>query len=225
MIGTIINVIAIASGGLTGLLLRKRLPARMTSIAMQGLALVVALIGVEMMLHTRNAVTVLLSMVIGGVAGEFLGIEDKLERFGKKFEERFGSNDDTFAKAFVTASLLFCVGPMSIIGALEDGLRGNYTILLTKATLDGISAVAFASSLGFGVIFAAIPVLLYQGGITLCATLFKGLLTATIVDELTATGGLLILGISVNLLQIKKIKISNFLPALLVAVLLAAIYG
>jgi len=114
---------------------------------------------------------------------------------------------------------------MSIIGALEDGLRGNYTILLTKATLDGISAVAFASSLGFGVIFAAIPVLLYQGGITLCATLFKGLLTATIVDELTATGGLLILGISVNLLQIKKIKISNFLPALLVAVLLAAIYG
>jgi uncharacterized membrane protein YqgA involved in biofilm formation len=222
LLGTAINVAAIAVGTLVGLMLKQRLPERITSITMQGLGLVTALIGVKMMLTTENVLIVLVSIVIGGVVGELLRIEERLESLGARVEAKVSKEDGTFAKAFVTSSLLYCVGPIAIIGALQDGLRGDYSILLTKSGLDGIASVAFASALGIGVLFSTIPVLAYQGGITIGASMLQPYLSTTIVNEMTATGGLLIVGIALNILKVAKIRVGNLVPALLVAAILSA---
>jgi len=223
LLGTAANVAAIVLGTLVGLLLRQRLPQRITTISTQGLGLVTALIGAQMMMHTQNVLIVLVSIVAGGVVGELVRIEARLDAFGARIEKRFSRQRGTFAKAFVTSSLLYCVGPIAILGALQDGLRGDYSILLTKSGLDGIASVAFASTLGIGVLFSALPVLMYQGGITVAASLLEPYLTTPIVNEMTATGGLLILGIALNILQVTKIRIGNMLPAILVAAILAGL--
>lgn len=223
LIGTLANVVAIVIGTLTGLMLKQRLPERINSIAMQGLSLVTALIGLKMMIVTQNALVVLVSIVIGGVLGELLRIEDRLDRLGARVEARFSKERGTFAKAFVTSSLLYCVGPMAIVGALQDGLRGDYSVLLTKSMMDAIASVAFASTLGIGVLFSTLPVAAYQGGITVGASLLEPYLTSSMVTEMTATGGLLILGIAMNLLQITKIRVGNLLPAIFLAAILSAI--
>jgi hypothetical protein len=223
LLGTLANVAAIAIGTLIGFTLKQRLPERINSIAMQGLGLVTALIGLKMMITTQNALIVLVSIVIGGVLGEILRIEDRLDRLGARVEARFSKERGTFAKAFVTSTLLYCVGPMAIVGALQDGLRGDYSILLTKSGLDGIASVAFASTLGIGVLFSTIPVAAYQGGITVGASLLEPYLTSSMINEMTATGGLLILGIAMNLLQITKIRVGNLLPAILFAAVLSVL--
>lgn len=223
LIGTLINVAAIVVGTLIGLVLKQRLPERMSTIAIQALGLVTALVGLKMMLTTQNVLIVLVSMVLGGVLGELLRIEGRLDSFGRRVEDKFSKEGGTFAKAFVTSSLLFCVGPMAILGALQDGLKGDFTILLTKSGMDGIASVAFASTLGIGVLFSALPIAAYQGGITLGASFLEPYLTSTMINEMTATGGLLILGIAMNILQIMRIKVGNLLPAILVAAILAAL--
>lgn len=223
LIGTLINVAAIVVGTLIGLVLKQRLPERMSTIAIQALGLVTALVGLKMMLTTQNVLIVLVSMVLGGVLGELLRIEARLDSFGRRVEDNFSKEGGTFAKAFVTSSLLFCVGPMAILGALQDGLKGDFTILLTKSGMDGIASVAFASTLGIGVLFSALPIAAYQGGITLGASFLEPYLTSTMINEMTATGGLLILGIAMNILQITRIKVGNLLPAILVAAILAAL--
>jgi hypothetical protein len=223
LIGTVVNVAAIAVGTVIGFVLKQRLPERINSIAMQGLGLVTALIGLKMMLTTQNALIVLVSMVIGGILGELLRIEARLDQLGARVETRFSKERGTFAKAFVTSTLLYCVGPMAIVGALQDGLRGDYSILLTKSGLDGIASVAFASTLGIGILFSTIPVAAYQGGITVGASLLEPYLTSSMINEMTATGGLLILGIAMNLLQITKIRVGNLLPAILFAAVLSAL--
>jgi uncharacterized membrane protein YqgA involved in biofilm formation len=223
LIGTLANVAAIIIGTLIGFVLKQRLPERMTSIVMQGLGLVTALIGLKMMITTQNALIVLVSIIIGGVLGELLRIEERLDRLGARVEARFSKEHGTFAKAFVTSSLLYCVGPMAIVGALQDGLRGDYSVLLTKSVMDAIASVAFASTLGIGVLFSALPVAAYQGSITIGASLLEPYLTSSIVTEMTATGGLLILGIAMNLLQITKIRVGNLLPAILLAAIMSAI--
>jgi uncharacterized membrane protein YqgA involved in biofilm formation len=221
--GTLANVVAIAIGTLIGFMLKQRLPERINSIAMQGLGLVTALIGLKMMITTQNALIVLVSMVVGGVLGELLRIEDRLDRLGARVEARFSKERGTFAKAFVTCTLLYCVGPMAIVGALQDGLHGDYSILLTKSGLDGIASVAFASTLGIGVLFSTLPVAAYQGSITIGASLLEPYLTSSMINEMTATGGLLILGIALNILQVTKIRVGNLLPAILFAAVLSAI--
>lgn len=223
MLGTLANVAAIVAGTLAGFALKQRLPERVSSIVMQGLALVTALIGITMMIETRNVLVVLVSMAIGGVLGELLRIEERLDRFGARVEERFSKEHGTFAKAFVTTTLLYCIGPMAIVGALQDGLRGDYSILLTKSMMDGIASVAFASTLGIGVLFSALTVGAYQGGITIGASLLQPYLTSVMITEMTATGGLLILAIAMNLLGIAKIRVGNLLPAILVAAVLSAV--
>lgn len=222
LIGTLINVAAIVVGTLIGLVLKQRLPERMSTIAIQALGLVTALVGLKMMLTTQNVLIVLVSMVLGGVLGELLRIEARLDSFGRRVENKFSKEGGTFAKAFVTSTLLYCVGPMAIVGALQDGLLGDYSILLTKSGLDGIASVAFASTLGIGVLFSTLPVAAYQGGITIGASLLEPYLTSSIVNEMTATGGLLILGIAMNMLQVTKIRVGNLLPAILVAAILSA---
>ena len=223
LLGTLANVIAIAIGALVGFGLKQRLPERINSIAMQALGLVTALLGLKMMITTQNALIVLVSTIIGGVLGELLRIEQRLDKLGTTVEARFSKERGTFAKAFVTSSLLYCVGPMAILGALQDGLRGNYSVLLTKSVMDGIASVAFASTLGIGVLFSTLPVAAYQGGITIGASLLQPYLTSSMVTEITATGGLLILGIAMNLLQVTKIRVGNLLPAILIAAILSAI--
>ncbi len=223
LLGTLANVAAIVLGTLLGLLLRRRLPQRITTVLTQGLGLVTALIGLQMVVATQNVLIVLVSIVVGGVVGELIQIEGRLDTFGKRIEKRFNRRRGTFAKAFVTSSLLYCIGPIAILGALQDGLRGDYSILLTKSGLDGIASVAFASTLGIGVLFSTIPVLAYQGSITIAASLLEPYLRTAIVNEMTATGGLLILGIALNILRVTKIKVGNMLPAILVAAILAGL--
>jgi len=223
LLGTAFNVSAIVIGTLVGLAIRRRLPERMNSIAVQALGLVTALIGVKMMITTENLLIVLVSMVIGGVVGELLGVEARLEGFGAKVEAKFSKEGGTFAKAFVTSSLLYCVGPMAIIGSLQDGLTGDFTILLTKSGLDGVASIAFASTLGVGVLFSAVPVALYQGAITIGASMLEPYLTSRMINEMTAIGGLLIVGIALNILQVARIKVGNLLPAILVIAMLSSL--
>ena len=226
MLGTIVNAAAIIIGAILGNFLKNGFPERYKATLMQAISLAVILIGLSMALKTQNAMVVTLSMVIGGVIGELLRIEDWLGALGLKLEQRFGGDDGRFARAFVSASLIYCVGAMAIMGSLEAGLTGHYNTLFVKSILDGVSAIVFASSMGIGVAFAALPVFLYQGGITLAATYIKPLLTDAIVREMTATGGLLIFGIGINLLTGGKvqIKVGNLLPALLVAILMVVLF-
>jgi uncharacterized protein len=222
MTGTLVNAAAIIGGGLLGIMLKKGLPERLRATLMYAIGLGVLLIGGKMALQSQNLLIVLASLVLGGIVGELIDIEAYLERFGRYLQSRVDENS-SIAKAFVTTSLLFCVGSMAIMGALESGLTGNHTTLYAKSILDGVSSIIFASTLGIGVLFAALPVLLYQGAITLAASLLQPLLTPAAVAEMTGTGGLLIIGIGLNVLDIKKLKVGNLLPGIFFALLLSTL--
>ncbi|HBC91638.1 MAG TPA: DUF554 domain-containing protein [Pelotomaculum sp.] len=219
--GTIVNAVSIILGSVLGLLFKKGIPERYGQTIMQGLGLAVLLVGVSMSLQTKQVLVVVLSLVLGAVTGEFLNIEGGLARLGKWLEAKVGGAAGEVGRAFVTASLIFCVGAMAIMGSIEDGLNHNPRILFIKSALDGVSSVVFASTMGLGVAFSAIPVLLYQGSITLLAWTVKDYLGPAVISEMTATGGLLILGIAFNMLNITEIKIGNLLPAIFYAIPLA----
>lgn len=226
LLGTIVNAAVIILGAILGNFLKSGFPERFKVTLMQAISLAVILIGLSMALKTGNVMVVILSIVIGGVIGELLRIEDRLNSLGLKLEQRFGGDNGNFAKAFVSASLVYCVGAMAIMGSLESGLTGHYNTLFVKSILDGVSSIVFASSMGIGVAFSALPVFLYQGSITLAAAYIKPLLTDAIIREMTATGGLLIFGIGVNLLTGGKlqIKVGNLLPAIFVAILMVVVF-
>ena len=216
MLGTVVNALAIVAGGLVGLCCTRRIGDRYRQTVLQGLALCVLLIGGKSALSSDNLPVVILSLVVGGVVGEWLAIEARLESLGRWIEARFadGSADSgDFARGFVSASLVFCVGSMAVVGSLESGLAGNHRTLFAKAIIDGVAALIFASTLGRGVLFASVPVLVYQGAITLAAGLLRPLLTAAAVAEMSAVGGLLIVAIGVNRLGIARSRVGNLLPA------------
>jgi uncharacterized membrane protein YqgA involved in biofilm formation len=226
MLGTIVNVIAIICGSLLGLLFRKGIPDNYKEIIMSGIGLSVILIGVKSALSSDQLLIVIFSVIIGAGIGEFLKIEAKLESLGSYFERRLASkSSDTgsFARGFVTASLVFCVGSMAIVGALESGLTGNHQTLFAKSILDGVTSLIFASSLGIGVLFSGVAVFLYQGAITLTAVFMKNLLVAETISQMTSVGGLLILAIGLNLLGITKIRVGNLLPGIFLPLLYFAI--
>lgn len=216
MLGTIVNALAIIAGGLLGLFFRGRIPVKYSTTVMQGISLAVILIGLKGALQSESILLVICSLAIGSVIGEFLRIEDRIEGLGRWFEMRLAKSADGIAKGFVTASLVFCVGSMAIVGALESGLAGNYQILFAKAMLDGISSIVFASSLGFGVLLSALPVFFYQGLITVSAGFVKPFLTPAVIVQMSAVGGLLIMAIGFNLLEFKRLKVGNMLPAIFV---------
>lgn len=227
MLGTIVNVIAIICGSLLGLLFRKGIPDNYKEIIMSGIGLSVILIGVKSALSSDQLLIVIFSVIIGAGIGEFLKIEAKLESLGSYFERRLASkSSDTgsFARGFVTASLVFCVGSMAIVGALESGLTGNHQTLFAKSILDGVTSLIFASSLGIGVLFSGVAVFLYQGAITLTAVFMKNLLVAETISQMTSVGGLLILAIGLNLLGITKIRVGNLLPGIFLPLLYFAIF-
>ncbi|MCL6558277.1 MAG: DUF554 domain-containing protein [Firmicutes bacterium] len=221
MTGTIVNAAAIIFGAAFGLLFKRGIPERVSCTIMQGIGLAVILVGLSMALQTKQILVVILSLVLGGLTGEILNIEGGLDRLGKWLESKVGGGTGDVGRAFVTTSLIYCVGAMSIMGSIEDGLNKNPQILFTKSALDGISAVVFASTMGIGVAFSAFPVFIYQGSITLLAALIKDLLSPAAVSEMTAVGGLLIVGIGLNILNIKKIKVGNLLPSIFYAIPLA----
>jgi len=221
--GTLINVVTVVVGGGLGLLVGSRLPERSRRTVMDGIGVVTIVLGVEMALKTQNALVVLLSMLFGALVGEWARIEDRLASVGDALKARLrGGGGARFTEGFVAASLLFCVGPMAILGSINDGLRGDYSLLAVKSVLDGFAAMAFASTMGVGVLFSTITVLVYQGGITLLAGTAEAVLTAPVVAELTATGGVMVLAIGIRLLDLRDIRVGNFLPALLFAPLVLA---
>ncbi|MBQ8313812.1 MAG: DUF554 domain-containing protein [Clostridia bacterium] len=219
MIGTLINVVAVLAGTALGLLLRKGIPERMRETVMQGLALCVVLIGVSGAIKTGDTMCVIVSMVVGGLLGSAVNIEHRLDQLGALAERKLVRNQgegSTFAKGFVTASLVYCVGAMAIVGAMDSGLRGDHSTLIAKAALDGVSAIFFASTMGVGVGLSAVAVLVYQGAIALLATWIAPILTDPIINEMSAVGSLLIIGIGLNMLYDKHIAVGNLLPAIFV---------
>ena len=224
MIGTFINVAAILIGGSLGLLFGGRLPERLKTTVIAGMGLFTAVTGIKMFLDTQNSLVVLGSLVIGALLGEWWKIEDGLQHIGEILEKRFNRSDTEsgrFVRGFMTASLLFCIGPIAILGSIQAGLTGDYNLLVIKSVLDGFASLAFASTLGVGVLFSAAMILLYQGTITLLAAQLNVIMTKPMLAEMTATGGVLLLGIAISsLLEIKKIRVGNFLPALVLAPLI-----
>ena len=225
MIGTLLNVAAILVGGGLGLLLGAKLSERLKDTVIAGLGMFTLVYGVSLFIKTENSLVVLGSILIGVLLGEWWHIEDGLMQLGIWLERRFnnkaGSQDKNFIKGFVTASLVFCIGPMAILGSIQDGLTGNFNTLAVKSILDGFGAMAFASSLGIGVLFSSVMILIYQGSITLLAGTVQNVITTSMMNELSATGGVILVGIAISsLLEIKKIRIGSFLPALLLAPLI-----
>lgn len=244
MTGTFINVATVLIGGTLGLLFGARLPARVRETVIMGLGLFTAGIGIQMFLETQNPLIVLGSLLVGGILGEWWKIETGLKNLGASLERRFAGGaaasteadpsqtgtetpppgGNNFVRGFLTASLVFCVGPMTILGSIQDGLTGDYSLLAIKAVLDGFAAFAFASTLGVGVLFSALTVLVFQGGLSLLASLAQSILTEPMMGEMTAVGGLLLLGLAISsLLEIRPIRVGNFLPALGVAPLIVGI--
>jgi uncharacterized protein len=224
MTGTLINTATVIVGSTLGTFLRSRFPDRVRQMVIWGVGLVSLVIGLQMSLATKNILVVLGSLLTGGIIGELVRLYEGLNRLGDMLQAQLtNEKDSAFSKGFVTASLLFCVGPMTILGSIQDGLSGDYTLLATKSILDGFASLALAASMGWGVLFAALTVLVYQGGLTLGAGLMKTLLTEPMVAEMTATGGTLILAIGLNLLDLTTIRVANFLPALVVAPLVVAV--
>ena len=221
MVGVIINVAAVLAGGTLGLLLGGRVPQRLRETIMQGLALCILLIGAQGALETANVLAVIVCMVAGGLLGEALDIEKRLESLGALAERKFahGRQNGRFAQGFITASLLFCVGAMAVVGSLNAGLTGDNSTLIAKAALDLVTAVFFAAALGPGVLLAAAAVLVYQGAIALMAGWLTPVLTDAIVTEMSAVGGLLIMGLSFNMLGMAKIRVGNLLPAIFLPIL------
>jgi|WetSurMetagenome_2_1015567.scaffolds.fasta_scaffold18528_3 uncharacterized protein len=230
MIGTFINVAAILIGGSLGLLFGGRLPERLKTTVIAGMGLFTAVTGIKMFLETQNSLVVLGSLVIGALLGEWWKIEDGLQRLGEILEKRFNRPNvengklnpyGDFVRGFMVASLLFCIGPIAILGSIQAGLTGDYNLLVIKSVLDGFASMAFASTLGVGVLFSAAMILIYQGAITLLAAQLNALVSKPMMAEMTATGGVLLLGIAISsLLEIKKIRVGNFLPALVIAPLI-----
>jgi len=238
MTGTIINIITVIVGSTIGMVFGARIPEKLKATVVAGMGLFTAAMGFQMFLKTGNSLIVLGALLIGILLGEWWRIEDGLQSLGEILEKRFAKSDaegdsSKFVRGFLTASLLFCIGPMTILGSIQDGLTGDYNLLAVKSVLDGFASLALASSLGMGVLFSSIVILIIQGGISFLAMqLNVGMANAmnnpatkavidSMINELTATGGVILVGLSISsLLEIKKIRVGNFLPALIIAPLI-----
>lgn len=218
MLGVWVNFATVIAGGLIGTLLRGGIKDKYRHTINAGLALCVMLIGMKGALKTENELIVIVSVVVGSILGEWMRIEAGIDRLGAWAQKKFAGNDAGFASGFVNATLLFSVGSMAVVGALKAGLSGDSSTLLAKAALDGVSAVIFASTFGIGVVFAAVPLTLYQGGIALLSGLLAPFLTDPLINEMSAVGSILIIALSLNMLELTKerIRVGNMLPAILI---------
>ncbi len=232
MTGTLLNIGTVLLGGILGLVFGARVPERLKATIVAGMGLFTVAIGIQMFLKTENSLIVLGALLIGALLGEWWKIEDRLQSLGQTLEKRFSKSDEAsgttdehasskFVRGFLTSSLLFCVGPLSILGSIQDGLTGDYKLLAVKSILDGFGSLAFSSSLGAGVLFSSLVILIYQGGISLLAAQLNAIVTQSMMNEMTAAGGVILMGLAISsLLEIKKIRAGNFLPALAIAPLI-----
>ncbi len=222
--GTLINTAAVLVGSLLGLLLHRRYPQRIKEIVFQGIGLFTLIIGMSMALKAANFLQLVFSILLGGILGEGLRLDQRIESLGERLKKLFRSQNSRFIDGLVTAFLLFCVGSMTIIGAIDEGLRGDRTLLLTKSLMDGFSSIALASTFGGGVAVSALFLFLFQSSITLLAGYLENVFTSFMLMQITAIGGALILGIGINLLELRSLRVINLLPSLLIGVILALIF-
>jgi hypothetical protein len=216
LLGTIVNTLAIIVGSLLGLIFKGGIPRKYQITVMQAISLAVILIGLKTAFKTDDLLLVIFSLVIGSLMGEFLNIENRLDNLGKRLETKFAKGGDGIAKGFVVASLVYCVGSMAIVGSMESGLTNHHQTLFAKSALDGLSSIIFASTFGIGVLFSSISVFVYQGFITLTASLMTPFLIPPVINQMSGVGGLLIMAIGFNLLELQKIKVGNMLPAIFI---------
>lgn len=232
MVGTLVNTGAVIAGSAIGLLIHSRLPQKMVNIVFQGLGLFTCAIGISMSLRSNNMLLMVVSIVIGSLIGQGLDIDKYLRRFSdylqKKSNKKISSEQETisrFSEGFITATMLFCIGSMSILGAIEDGMGQTPTLLYTKSIMDGISSIALASSFGIAIMFSSIPLFLYQGGLTLFAGFIMRYMNEQMVADMTGVGGILLIGLGINILKIKEINVTNMLPSLIIIVMLSWFFG
>lgn len=222
-IGTFINMAAVAAGSLLGLWLQQLFPPNVETIIFQAIGLGTLVLGIQMALKVPDGhlLVFIFSLILGGIIGELLHVADALEAFGESLKGLVQSSDSSFTEGLITAFLLYCIGSMTIVGAIDEGLRGQRELLMIKSTLDGVSSIAFAATYGIGVLFSIVPMLILQGGITLLARQMQRFFTPIIIGQLSAVGGALIIAISIRLLKLGTVNIENLLPALLLAVLMS----
>ena len=223
MLGTIVNTIAVVIGAAIGMLVKKGIPERLSDTMMKGIGLCTLFLGISGSLKGQNSLILIISMVVGALIGEGIDLDAKLNRFGSWIESKFKSKDGekiSIAEGFVSVSLLFCVGAMTIVGSLQSGLQGDHEMLFNKSMLDFVSSIIFASTMGVGVMLSAAFVFVYQGAITLAAQWVAPFLTDTIIAEMTCVGSVIIIGIALNLLGITKLKVMNYVPAIFIPILL-----
>lgn len=219
MLGVIVNSLAIILGGLIGLVLKHGLSERLKVVVMQGIGLSVIVIGLAGALKSNSTLLLVMSLAIGGLVGSLLQIEYRLDMLGLKIEKQFkGKEEGSFSKGFVTASLVYCVGAMAIVGSIEAGVSGNYDTLYVKSLLDGVTAIVFAATLGFGVLFSSVSVFIYQGVIVVLGILLGNYMPDMLIVEMSAVGSVLIMAIGFNILGFKRIHVGDLLPAVLVPI-------
>jgi len=221
--GTLLNAGAIIVGSTIGVMIHSRLPQKMVNTIFQGMGLITAVIGISMSLRSDNLIIIVISVVSGIIVGEWIDIDRYLRRLSGKIGNNTDSNK--FTEGFVTASMLFCVGAMAILGAIEDGMGKTPNLLITKSVMDGISSIAFAATFGIAVLFSAFPVLIYQGLLTIFAAFIMQFMSDAMIADLTAVGGVLLIGLGINIMKIKEINIVNMLPALIIVVLLSYFFS
>jgi len=224
MLGNIVNAASIIVGGLIGSVFHRTLPQRYQVIIFQSMGLFVMGLGISMSIKMEHVLVSVFSLILGALFGEMLRLDNQINTFGKWLKRSLKFKSEKFTNGFVTASLIYCTGAMAVLGAIEEGTGNFPAILLTKSAMDGFSSIAFAAALGVGVIFSAIPVAIYQGTITLIAFLFANTLNMAIINELSAVGGILIIGLGFNMLEIKEIKVVNLLPSLVFVVIFMLIF-
>jgi len=225
MLGTLVNAAAVVVGGTVGMLLNKSMPERFKTIYFQAIGLFTIAIGISMVWNIQNIIMVVGSLAVGSLLGEWMNLEVGVERLANVLRKSFKIGNEKFSEGLITSFLLFCVGAMTIVGAIDEGTGRSNEVLLTKSMMDGFSAILLASAFGIGVIASAIPLLIFQGGITLLAMSAASFFTPDIIQGLTSIGGILLIGLGINILEIKKIRIVNMLPALVVVVIVIWIYN
>jgi uncharacterized protein len=225
--GTLLNAATVLIGGLLGTVVGDRLPERLRENVVRGVGLFVTAMGLKFAIDTTNLLYMLGAILVGGIVGSLVGVDARLRELGETLQRRVprGAGASTVAEAFVTASIVFCVGPLTFLGSIQNGLVGDATLLSVKSVLDGFTAIALAATLGWGVLLTVPLILLYQGGLALGASLFAGVLSDLQLREMSAVGGLLLIGVGLKLLAIRDVKVADFLPAIIVSPLVVAAFG
>ncbi|MGB4438805.1 MAG: DUF554 domain-containing protein [Sedimentibacter sp.] len=219
MLGTIVNSLAIIIGGLIGIVFKNIIPAKLSDSLLKASGLAILAVGIKLSLVGENLTLLIICILIGTLIGELINIEGRLDHLGEIIESKLNNKESNVIAGFISCTLVYCVGSLSILGAIQSGLSGNNEILFSKALLDGIVSISMAVSMGVGVVFSSISVFLYQGTITLLAQSMQSLLSDVVVNEMTAIGGTLIMAIGLNFLEIKRIKVGNMLPAIFLPIL------